>query len=474
MTSRDFLLAPIFIIVIYVLASIIKKQFIAKDDPAAQYFMKGLHLKIIGAFATALIYWYYYGDGDTIYYFRRIAYLNKIFARNISNGMAVFFYSGDINEAVGGYKTALLRLRYFDASYFKVVQIGTIASFFSMGTYIGIALIFSFLSYLGLWMLYRVFYGLYPRHYKLLAWSTLYVPSIVFWGSGLFKDTITMGCVGGVTYATYRIFISPKRRVLNIFVLIICAYVITAVKTYIIACLVPMLLLWVVLNKRSQIQSKFIRVSLTPILLAGTVVGGLVMTRMIAATSDRFSLDQMQQRAEEMVWWHQEVKEIYGEGGGGSSYTLGNPYDFSPLGILKKLPLAVNVTYFRPYPWEAGNPVMLLSSAESMAFFFFFVYLIATMGMGFFTRIFSDSFLMFCLGFSVLFAVGVGLTSYNFGALVRYKIPSMPFFLSMMFILYGDRKLRIKEKKEALLKEEKGEQETDEDPPISDESLALG
>jgi hypothetical protein len=39
--------------------------------------------------------------------------------------------------------------------------------------------------------------------------------------------------------------------------------------------------------------------------------------------------------------------------------------------------------------------------------------------------------------FSITFAFSVGLTTSNFGALVRYKIPSIPFFLSSLIILYN-------------------------------------
>jgi hypothetical protein len=36
----------------------------------------------------------------------------------------------------------------------------------------------------------------------------------------------------------------------------------------------------------------------------------------------------------------------------------------------------------------------------------------------------------------VFFAFSVGLTTSNFGALVRYKIPAVPFYLSAILILY--------------------------------------
>jgi hypothetical protein len=39
------------------------------------------------------------------------------------------------------------------------------------------------------------------------------------------------------------------------------------------------------------------------------------------------------------------------------------------------------------------------------------------------------------LVFSIVFAFAIGISTFNFGSLVRYKIPIYPFFLSMLFVL---------------------------------------
>jgi hypothetical protein len=43
--------------------------------------------------------------------------------------------------------------------------------------------------------------------------------------------------------------------------------------------------------------------------------------------------------------------------------------------------------------------------------------------------------LLFCFAFAISFAFAVGISTYNFGSLVRYKIPMMPFFISALFIM---------------------------------------
>jgi hypothetical protein len=50
----------------------------------------------------------------------------------------------------------------------------------------------------------------------------------------------------------------------------------------------------------------------------------------------------------------------------------------------------------------------------------------------------------FCIVFSIVFAFAVGFSTSNFGTLVRYKIPCIPFFMAALFIIiYADPRNRL-------------------------------
>jgi len=49
--------------------------------------------------------------------------------------------------------------------------------------------------------------------------------------------------------------------------------------------------------------------------------------------------------------------------------------------------------------------------------------------------IFSKPMVMFLFVFAVFFAFAVGLTTSNFGSLVRYKIPCLPFLLASLYMI---------------------------------------
>jgi len=59
----------------------------------------------------------------------------------------------------------------------------------------------------------------------------------------------------------------------------------------------------------------------------------------------------------------------------------------------------------------------------------------------FFSLPFSDPRMLMCFVFAIVFSVAVGTASANFGALSRYKIPSMPFYLILILLMYQASKL---------------------------------
>src|SRR5690606_34806844 len=98
--------------------------------------------------------------------------------------------------------------------------------------------------------------------------------------------------------------------------------------------------------------------------------------------------------------------------------------------------LAVNVTLFRPYLWEVNNMVMLLSALESLATLLLTLWIMFKVGLGnLFKYLISRPIISFCLLFAIAFSFAVGISTYNFGSLVRYKIPMFPFYLAGLFIL---------------------------------------
>lgn len=120
----------------------------------------------------------------------------------------------------------------------------------------------------------------------------------------------------------------------------------------------------------------------------------------------------------------------------GSSYDLGE-IEPTLTGLLKKMPAAINVTLFRPYLWEVNSAVMLFAALESFLIFITSIHILLKVGINkTISSIFNSGDIMFCIIFSIIFGFATGISSNNFGSLVRYKIPTMPIYITGLFIVY--------------------------------------
>jgi hypothetical protein len=111
--------------------------------------------------------------------------------------------------------------------------------------------------------------------------------------------------------------------------------------------------------------------------------------------------------------------------------------------MLSKFPQAVVVTLYRPFLWEARKVIIALSALEAIIFLFFTLKLIFKKKGGIFKMLGKDANMMFFLIFSLIFAFAVGITSYNFGSLSRYKIPCLPFFAAFLMVGLNKEKLSL-------------------------------
>ncbi len=443
MGIKDLLITPVWLGIIYFLAYSLRPAF--TDPHTKRYFIPGLTVKIIGAIAVGVIYQFYYGggrpSGDTFAYFRDAKVIFQAFGDNPSAAIQLLLTKGgEVTPEIFIYAN---RMYWFGSSteYFVIRIIGFL-SLFTLHTYTAVAVLFAALSFSGIWALYRSFYKLFPALHKEFAIAMLFIPSVFFWGSGILKDTITLGALGWATWAIVRIFIEKKGVPVASGILFLSLYTIYSIKIYIVLCFLPAAILWIFLANAEKIKSVAIRVLILPfVLVIGGVLGYYAMLR-IGEDNNRYSLDKVSETAEITARYLTYV----GETQGGSVYTLGDDYDFSPSGMFRKSPLAVNVTLFRPYLWEAHNVVMLLSALESFATLLLTIMVIYQAGLGNLIRyLTAKPIISFCLLFAVAFSFAVGISTYNFGSLVRYKIPMFPFYLAGLFILrYLARQKKVK------------------------------
>ena len=80
---------------------------------------------------------------------------------------------------------------------------------------------------------------------------------------------------------------------------------------------------------------------------------------------------------------------------------------------------------------------MVISAIENSILLIFTVLLIIRLNpFKFIRENLKEPLFVFSVLFTLLFGFGVGIASTNFGALVRYKIPLIPFYFTTMYLIY--------------------------------------
>ena len=144
-----------------------------------------------------------------------------------------------------------------------------------------------------------------------------------------------------------------------------------------------------------------------------------------------------QYTAENILKTVKNQQQVFNENqtGSGSNFQVADVGN-STAGLLLSFPLGVMNTFYRPFPWDVRSPFMVLSFFESFGFLFLTYMSFKKIGFKkFFSTLFSDPVIIFCFVYAIFFGGLVGVTTINFGALARYKIPCIPFFAMMLFLV---------------------------------------
>ncbi len=394
------------------------------------YFLPALFAKIFGAIFIGLLYTYYYSSGDTFVYFSHATELNKAFADSPVKWFNLLLRIPEWYE--GDYYEYIYRMPFYHtpANYMVCAATGLLGLIFGT-TYLPTAVVFGIISFTGVWALFRTFARQYPEQIRLIAIAILFFPSVVIWGSGILKDTLCLFGIGWATYGMFQILINGNVSLRNILWTAFCIYLVSAIKIYILASFIPAVIFWILTTHSGKIRNDFTRV-LTRTLVPVVVVG---LVGVLATSFEK----QLGNYALDNVLLTSEALRIdllrNSEASDGSAYNLGE-VDPTPLGLLVKLPAAVNVTLFRPYVWEAKKVIIFFNALESLALFIITLVILFKLGLPrFFRTVGRDANLQFFLLFTIIFAFAVGISTYNFGTLSRYKIPCLPFFGMALVVL---------------------------------------
>ncbi|UZR92275.1 hypothetical protein [Chondrinema litorale] len=438
MELKDFFLGPLYAGIVILIALLLKRRL--TNASTKPYYLPALYMKLFGALVFALIYQFYYGGGDTFDYYNGGSIFWHALLEKPKVAWEMFWL--DPREYTAETINYTIRTRFFKSGEeWYLTKIAGFASFLTFNSYLAISFLFAFFVFLGTWKLYQAMLWFYPHLNRAFAIAIFWAPSLIFWGSGLLKDTITLGSLGFLAHGVFGLFTNRKGKPFFIISIYVFANIILGLKPYILYTFLPALLLWGYEKFISKIKNFAIKLLALPVISVFIVVLGYLLISNIAEETQKYnSIDTITQR---IGGFHTD----HGRRTDASTYHLGE-IEYTPLGMLKKLPESVNVTLFRPYLWEVNNIVMLVSAFESLLFLLITIYMLIKAGpFKLLKSLFSNPEVTLCLSFTIILGFVVGFTSMNFGALARFKIPILPFFAMGIFIIQDSGLLKSTSKK---------------------------
>ena len=435
MNYGDIIIFPVFLLLLYFFFRNIRNGY---DDPILRkYHRQAFWIKIFGCVAFVLYNVYipvdsiglYHQEGNNIYH---------LILKDFEN-VKILFQSGK------NFDLALVKdpgnTGYFanDAN-FMVIRLDALFSFITFGSYPAISLIFAAIAFSGLWKLFLFFYEQYPKMHKRFAVAILFFPTVVFWSSGVLKDTLCIAAIGWITYALYEMLCRKKAILKNLLILFVFGYLLAIVKVYILLAYVPFFVLFIILKNIGGVKNNFLRYLLAPSLI---VLSIFAFTKLLDTFTNELGAYAVSDVTQSITNLNKGLEQRTGQDDAASNFNLGAPFDGSFRGLVKLAPYAIGATFFRPFIWETTKVSQLLAALESLILMFFTLYILLKAGIVTCIKlILTDPLIMYCFLFSLVFALFVGASTLNFGTLVRYKIPCLPFYAISLFLIFEKVKER--------------------------------
>lgn len=404
-----------------------------KNTTLFRFFYAGLGAKVVCSVLFGLLYKYYYQNGDTFIIFSDASSIAKILPQNPKKYLEMLFL-GDFSGIDSSYlyffgqSTTLLMSRIL-----SVFCLLCDSNYWLVGIYLAV------FSYIPVYRLANRLANIFPNAQLAAVIAFLGVPSVVFWSSGVCKETILLPfiCLLGDIFLRYvypntqklkdnKILKSPYLTILkDILFSLFCFLIIWKLKYYyagvllicMFAFLLNMYLERVFLKKiyeKYPFLSYFMVVFLMLIIVfpAGFLHWNL---------QPYYFLKAIEQN-------HDQIYNIKPQDAIQFNHLKGN---WSSL--LENTPLAMFSGLFRIFLWESKTFFQGLAGAENLVILGLFVVSLVRWWQN--GRYFS-TLIFVILIYIVVLATMLALSSPNFGTLSRYKVGFVPFEVYLILSVF--------------------------------------
>ena len=399
----------------------IDKASFFKNSPFSTSSLKvAFSLKVVAGILLFLIYTFYYTD-------RQTADVFKYYDDGEILGNAATKHPIDFIKIMLGAEDQYLKDQYLNKMHYWfrpydhglrndnriVIRINAVLHILSFGNYFLHALIFIFLSFLGLFFLGKLFFDISESKIKAYV-SAFLIPSVFFWSSGVLKEALLIFALGIFCWAVYKL--GKAFSWFNLCLLLIGFGLLSSLKIYVLFALLPATLIWFLWMKFHHFWKAFFT-----FLIGGALVYFVALV--IHPSFDFISL---------LVGKQHDFINLAKTFHAGSAIQM-DYLENNSWSILKAIPLALFHVFTLPWFSHVKSPLYLFSIFENLIFFS-----LIPLSIFYYEKPNKSSikFIIFSLIFILTLFTIIGLTTPVIGALVRYKMPALPFlFFGLLSII---------------------------------------
>jgi hypothetical protein len=378
---------------------------------------------IFAAFAQVLVQSNVYGSGDIFGYAGRgeeLAAALRLDFQNISVEMFKLLLQQEAHLPI-----------FIHGAGSTTGSMAAIAGFATYltggGVYAGCVLV-SVFSFYGTICLYHVYRNSFPRHLHVqLLVANMLVPSVVYWSSGLLKESVAMAGLGPLALGVQR---SINGRLLSGLALTAGGgLVVGLVKPYILFVFVFGTGVWIFAERAARQGRPMLTVKSGVLALGLALVGVVLLGKLFP----RYAWETLAEQAAFRQDIGQRVR-------GDSTYVMGDGSQTSVTGQMAFAPFALVTALFRPFIFEGAKVQQIVNGLETTAMLGFTIAVAWKCRVrAIWQAIAQNPIMLFSVIFTVFFGVAVGLSTTNLGTLSRYRMPLIPMFASTLVVLWGTR-----------------------------------
>lgn len=376
-------------------------------SPLHKFYWPALITKCVAGISLGIIYSTYYTQSDTFTFFQ-LAVDQANLARNDFGSYMGYLFTRSDGYFLGEHRTIF---------YTKITSM---LALLTGNNYWITSIYYSLLSFFAAWYLSNMIARLFPEYKIAACIAFLFFPSVVFWSSGIIKESLAMAVMFFLTALFLKLWVKERISLTSILLAIISGIVVFNLKYYYLAAFIPITVSFLsvrLLSEKLAFDS----------LMKQTILGICILAfgfLMITFIHPNFSPSRM---LHVIAYNNKVFMDVC------TPDDVIHFYNLEPtwVSMLINAPWAFISGLFRPFVWEANTIFKFITGMENLVLMVLAIFAIPSLKRIIHAkhRLLILAVILYCAVLSIFLA----LSTPNFGTLARYGVGYLPYVALLVF-----------------------------------------